>query len=73
LAVVLIVLPLLPERCVVERSFDYLNRSCNGFGDEVGAAIGLAFGALLAGAVVAALKRSRAQRRGGAIELSRAD
>jgi len=72
LAVVLLMLPLIPERCVIERGSDYRNHSCSGFGDEVAAAVALAAGALLVGAVIGAFVRSRLRRDGCSAALDRA-
>ena len=71
LALVLIALPLIPERCVIERASDYIDHSCSGFSDEVAAAVALAFGALLVGAVVGAFVRARTLRDRSAIEVGR--
>ena len=72
LAAALIALPLVPERCVIESASDYRDHSCSGFGDEVAAAVALAFGALLFGAVVGAIVRSRTQPDDRATEIGRA-
>jgi hypothetical protein len=64
LAVSLFALPLVPGRCVWrQESLDSFGGVCSGSGEELPWRIGVAFGALLAGTVLAAARREIATRR----------
>ena len=65
LAVVLVALPLIPERCVSEFDVDVRTHSCTGLGDEFAFAVAAAFGSLLAGTLAVAVVRSRRDARRG--------
>jgi hypothetical protein len=64
LALSLLALPLLPGRCVWrQESLDAFGGVCSNTGDELTIEIGVAFGALLAGTVLAVARREFANRR----------
>jgi hypothetical protein len=63
LALSLLALPLVPGRCVWRQSGDFFGGVCSNTSDELPMEIGVAFGALLVGTVLAVAGRELTNRR----------